>query len=566
MTKLKLPTGIEDFKEIRNDQEYYYVDKTKLIEQVLKNGSKVTLFTRPRRFGKTLNMSMLRSFFEIGADPKLFDGLAITENMQLCKKYMGKYPVVSISLKGINADSYMKAKAQVIKVINREARRFQFLSTSDKLTQVDKEVFAELLNRNMEEDTIVSALQELTELLEVHYDEQVIVLIDEYDVPLAKANQNGYYDEMVLLIRNMFENVLKTNDSLKFAVLTGCLRIAKESIFTGLNNFKVYSITDARFDENFGFTDTEIKELLRYYGQESQYDIVREWYDGYQFGNARVYCPWDVINYCSDHQVDSDMEPKNYWLNTSGNEVLNRFLDSINSDSQRLTKVELERLVNGETIQKRVNETLTYKELYSTIENLWSALFMTGYLTQRGKPDGKRYELMIPNREIRTIITDHILTMFENEVKKDGQMVEAFCHALENGEADKVEKLFTEYMAKTISVRDTFVRRSIKENFYHGILLGILSFKDEWVVTSNRESGNGFSDIQIQIDESSIGIVIEMKYTEEGRTLENDCKAALKQIEEKNYTQSLYQAGIKSIFKYGIACRIKECRVMVEKD
>ena len=566
MTKLKLPTGIEDFKEIRNDQEYYYVDKTKLIEQVLENGSKVTLFTRPRRFGKTLNMSMLRSFFEIGADPKLFDGLVITENTQLCEKYMGKYPVVSISLKGINADSYMKAKAQVIKVINREARRFQFLSTSDKLTQVDKDVFSELLNRNMEEDTIVSALQELTELLEVHYGKQVIVLIDEYDVPLAKANQNGYYDEMVLLIRNMFENVLKTNDSLKFAVLTGCLRIAKESIFTGLNNFKVYSITDARFDENFGFTDNEVKKLLHYYGQESQYDIVKEWYDGYQFGNARVYCPWDVINYCSDHQVDFDMEPKNYWLNTSGNEVLSHFLDRINSDSQRLTKAELERLVNGETIQKRVNETLTYKELYSTIENLWSALFMTGYLTQRGKPDGNRYELMIPNREIRTIITDHILTMFENEVKKDGQMIDAFCNALENGEADKVEQLFTEYMAKTISVRDTFVRKSIKENFYHGILLGILSFKDEWIVTSNRESGNGFSDIQIQIDESSTGIVIEMKYTEEGGTLENDCRAALKQIEEKKYTQSLYQAGIKTILKYGIACRIKECRVMVEKD
>ena len=562
MEQLRLPVGIEDFAEIRR-HGYYYVDKTQLIEQVLNRRNKVSLFTRPRRFGKTLNMSMLQHFFEIGTDPKFFQGLSISKNNELCEKHMGKYPVVSISLKSIHADSYAKAKAQLIKLVNREARRVQFLLDSDRLTAVDKALFSELLDREMEEDTLVSSLQELTELLEIHFGQQVIVLIDEYDVPLAKANQNGYYDEMALLLRNFFENVLKTNDSLEFAVLTGCLRIAKESIFTGLNNFKVYSITDTDYDETFGFVDDEVKKMLKSLNQQDHYEEVKEWYDGYRFGNTDVYCPWDVVNYCADHLTTPNATPKNYWLNTSGNEVINHFIDSV-GEPQKLAKTELERLVSGNVVRKRINETITYKELYSTIDNLWSTLFMTGYLTQRGSEDDGRYRLVIPNREIRNIVTDNILSLFQDEVKKDGQMANAFCQALMEGKEKEVERLLTAYMGKTISIRDTFVRKSIKENFYHGILLGILSFKTGWEVSSNRESGTGFSDILIEIDDSDIGIVIEVKYSDDEDQLEKDCKEALKQIKDRDYTQKLRDAGFHKILKYGIACQIKSCKVLVE--
>ena len=562
MEQLRLPVGIEDFAEIRR-HGYYYVDKTQLIEQVLNRRNKVSLFTRPRRFGKTLNMSMLQHFFEIGTDPKFFQGLSISKNNELCEKHMGKYPVVSISLKSIHADSYAKAKAQLIKLVNREARRVQFLLDSDRLTAVDKALFSELLDREMEEDTLVSSLQELTELLEIHFGQQVIVLIDEYDVPLAKANQNGYYDEMALLLRNFFENVLKTNDSLEFAVLTGCLRIAKESIFTGLNNFKVYSITDTDYDETFGFVDDEVKKMLKSLNQQDHYEEVKEWYDGYRFGNTDVYCPWDVVNYCADHLTTPNATQKNYWLNTSGNEVINHFIDSV-GEPQKLAKTELERLVSGNVVRKRINETITYKELYSTINNLWSTLFMTGYLTQRGSEDDGRYRLVIPNREIRNIVTDNILSLFQDEVKKDGQMANAFCQALMEGKEKEVERLLTAYMGKTISIRDTFVRKSIKENFYHGILLGILSFKTGWEVSSNRESGTGFSDILIEIDDSDIGIVIEVKYSDDEDQLEKDCKEALKQIKDRDYTQKLRDAGFHKILKYGIACQIKTCKVLVE--
>lgn len=562
MEQLRLPVGIEDFAEIRR-HGYYYVDKTQLIEQVLNRRNKVSLFTRPRRFGKTLNMSMLQHFFEIGTDPKFFQGLSISKNNELCEKHMGKYPVVSISLKSIHADSYAKAKAQLIKLVNREARRVQFLLDSDRLTAVDKALFSELLDREMEEDTLVSSLQELTELLEIHFGQQVIVLIDEYDVPLAKANQNGYYDEMALLLRNFFENVLKTNDSLEFAVLTGCLRIAKESIFTGLNNFKVYSITDTDYDETFGFVDDEVKKMLKSLNQQDHYEEVKEWYDGYRFGNTDVYCPWDVVNYCADHLTTPNATPKNYWLNTSGNEVINHFIDSV-GEPQKLAKTELERLVSGNVVRKRINETITYKELYSTIDNLWSTLFMTGYLTQRGSEDDGRYRLVIPNREIRNIVTDNILSLFQDEVKKDGQMANAFCQALMEGKEKEVERLLTAYMGKTISIRDTFVRKSIKENFYHGILLGILSFKTGWEVSSNRESGSGFSDILIEIDDSDFGIVIEVKYSDDEDQLEKDCKEALKQIKDRDYTQKLRDAGFHKILKYGIACQIKTCKVLVE--
>ena len=510
----KLPIGIENFEEIRRE-DFYYVDKSHVIEQLLTQWGKVNLFTRPRRFGKSLNMSMLQSFFEIGKDKTLFDGLRISDNQELCEKYQGKFPVVSVSLKGINGATYEEARRFLIKTINEEARRLSVLSDSTELDETDHELLTQLKKKEMTNDSLVYSIRELTELLEKHYGSKVIVLIDEYDVPLAKANENGYYDEMVLLIRNLFENALKTNSSLKFAVLTGCLRIAKESIFTGLNNFKVYSITDKSFDETFGFTDAEVKELLRYYGQEKYYETVKEWYDGYRFGNVDVYCPWDVINFCSDHLADPGLEPKNYWANTSGNSVISHFIDSVGKP-QKLTRMELEQLVNGGIVQKEINSELTYKELYSSIDNLWSTLFMTGYLTQRGEPSGNRYNLVIPNREIRNIITNHILKMFKENVKDDGKTVSDLCDALLNQNPEKVELIFTEYMKKTISIRDTFAQKPTKENFYHGLLLGILGFKENWSVMSNRESGDGFGDILIRIEDEDVGIVIEVKYADDG--------------------------------------------------
>jgi hypothetical protein len=594
MKKLKLPMGIDNFKKIRggnylrpsmgieNFEEvvngYYYVDKTSLIEQVLENGSEVTLFTRPRRFGKSLNMSMLQCFFEFGTDPALFDGLYISQKTRLCEQHLGRYPVIAISLKGVDAASYEDAYNLLVCIVNEEVERFQFLLDSERLTRIDKMRYEELLDRRMEKDTLAVSLRRLTALLEKHYGSQVIVLIDEYDVPLAKAYENGYYDEMVLLIRNLFGNVLKTNSSLAFAVLTGCLRIAKESIFTGLNNFKVYSITNAEFDETFGFTDDEVKEMLHYYELDDRYDEVKEWYDGYRFGNVDVYCPWDVVNYCSDHLRNPNARPENYWMNTSGNSVINHFIDSVN-EPDMLTKTELEWLANGKTVRKRVDEMVTYGELYSTIDNLWSTLFMTGYLTQRGRESDGRYCLAVPNREIGNIITERILTLFRSEVKKDGQMAEQFCKALLAENAKEVEQLLTAYLKKTISIRDTFVRKSIKENFYHGILLGILSYKGSWNVSSNRESGEGFSDILIEVGDTDIGIVIEVKYMnddelnneadhdskdngEGNSALRRECEAALKQIEEKDYAQSLRQDGMRRILKYGIAFQTKNCCVI----
>ena len=559
----KLPIGIENFEEMRRE-DFYYVDKSHVIEQLLTQWGKVNLFTRPRRFGKSLNMSMLQSFFEIGKDKTLFDGLRISDNQGLCEKYQGKFPVVSVSLKGINGATYEEARRFLIKTINEEARRLSVLSDSTELDETDHELLTQLKKKEMTNDSLVYSIRELTELLEKHYGRKVIVLIDEYDVPLAKANENGYYDEMVLLIRNLFENALKTNSSLKFAVLTGCLRIAKESIFTGLNNFKVYSITDKSFDETFGFTDAEVKELLRYYGQEKYYETVKEWYDGYRFGNVAVYCPWDVINFCSDHLADPGLEPKNYWANTSGNSVISHFIDSVGKP-QKLTRMELEQLVNGGIVQKEINSELTYKELYSSIDNLWSTLFMTGYLTQRGEPSGNRYNLVIPNREIRNIITNHILKMFKENVKDDGKTVSDLCDALLNKNPEKVELIFTEYMKKTISIRDTFARKPTKENFYHGLLLGILGFKENWSVMSNRESGDGFGDILIRIEDEDVGIVIEVKYADDGN-LQGECEKALQQIIDIRYTEALEQEGIHTIIKYGIACYRKKCKVLMRID
>ena len=561
MLKKRLPVGIENFEKIRRDG-FYYVDKTDLIKELLENWGEVNLFTRPRRFGKTLNMSMFQCFFEIGCDQSLFDGLRIAEESTLCETYMGKFPVISISLKGIDAADYETARNLMVKVVNEEARRFQFLTESSRLTDTDKMLFGQLLQKEMDDETLFCSLRELTELLRKHYEKQVIVLIDEYDVPLAKANELGYYDEMVRLIRGIFGSALKTNHNLYFAMLTGCLRVAKESIFTGVNNFNTFTITDVDFDEYFGFTDAEVKEMLEEYQLGSSYEDVREWYDGYRFGNVDVYCPWDVICYVNKRRTDPALQPQNYWLNTSGNEVVRHFIEALGDG---VTRTEMERLIGGEIVQKEIHEEMTYHDLYVDMGNVWSVLFMTGYLTQRGRADGNLYNLVIPNREIRNIFTEQIMKMFQEQAEQDGETLGRFCDALEQGNAEEVERCFTGYMRKTVSIRDTFVRKATKENFYHGMLIGLLGFKEGWAVMSNREAGDGFSDIQILIDDAETGIVIEVKYAQNG-DLEAECQKALTQMRALHYEEGMRNAGIRKILKYGIACWKKTCKVVVESE
>ena len=567
--KRKLPVGIEKFEEIRREG-FYYVDKTTMIRDLLRKWGKVNLFTRPRRFGKSLNMSMLKAFFEIGCDKTLFDGLAISGEQDLCEKYMGKFPVISVSLKGVNGADYETARALLCSVIGNEAARFRFLLETDRISELEKELYRQLLvtdpNRQgiyaMPDAVLMGSLKTLSMLLKEYYKTEVIILIDEYDVPLAKASERGYYESMALLIRNLFEQALKTNDSLYFAVMTGCLRVAKESIFTGLNNLKLLSVTSVRFDEYFGFTDEEVRELLRYYGREDRYEAMREWYDGYRFGNVEVYCPWDVISYCDDLTDDPEAEPRDYWSNTSSNDVIRHFIEKVDHG---LTRSEIEALVSGEILTKEIHEDLTYNRLYDSVDHIWSVLFATGYLTQRGKAEGKRYRLAIPNREIRNIFTEQIMTMFKEAVAKDGESLDAFCAALQKGDAREAERLFTAYLGKTISIRDTSVRKASKENFYHGILLGILGFKSGWYVRSNEESGEGWSDILVRLENEDTGMIIEIKYAEEGRYAAA-CEQALRQIEEKDYTAKLKEEGCSLILKYAVACFRKKCRIVCERE
>ncbi len=570
VNKKKLPVGIESFEKIRT-QDFYYVDKTVMIRDLIQRWGEVNLFTRPRRFGKSLNMSMLRSFFEIGTDPLLFDGLKISKEKELCEKYMGKFPVISISLKDVEGSDYDVARTLLCSVIGNEALRFyELLKSSPKLNEVERRQYEQLVCTDheqrgsfaMSDSVLMGSLKTLSSLLEKHYEKKVILLIDEYDVPLSKANEQGYYNEMVFLMRNLLQQVLKTNSSLYFAVLTGCLRLAKESIFTGLNNFKIYSITDVRFDEYFGFTDSEVKEMLAYYGQEAKVQTVREWYDGYHFGTLDVYCPWDVISYCDDLIDDKDAAPKNYWINTSGNDVVRHFIEKMGNG---VMKGEMEALIDGKEVEKEIHEDLTYHEIYDSVNHLWSMLFMTGYLTRQEPADGDRYKLVIPNLEIRSIFIRQIMAMFKKEVAKDGKLLESFCNALEQGNAAEVEKLFSSYLKKSISIRDTFVQKTLKENFYHGILLGILGYKDGWILKSNKESGNGYSDIWIYDEEKELGIIIEVKYAEESQ-FEVVCREAIAQIDKNRYAEELREEGCHSILKYGIACYKKRCQVTVVKE
>ena len=559
--KKKLPIGIENFEDIRKE-DFYYVDKTGLITELLHNWGAVNLFTRPRRFGKTLNMSMLEHFFSLNGDKSIFEGLEISKETSVCEEYMGKYPVIFVSLKGIDARNYEMAFQMAVQIIKRVPAKVQYLLEGDILSEQDKAEYRKLLDDNMSEAVFCNSLRVLSELLEKYHGTKVILLIDEYDVPLAKAHANGYYDQMVSLIRNLLGEALKTNSSLKFAVLTGCLRISKESIFTGLNNLKALTIADERFDEYFGFTDKEVKELLEYYGVTEYYEAVKRWYDGYQFGNVGVYCPWDVLNHCDRIRSSPDVQPENYWINTSSNDAVKRF---IQKSANAATKREIENLVAGGVITKEIHQELTYPEIYETVDNIWSLLFTTGYLTQRGKAEGRQMKLAIPNREIRDIFETQIMEFFKENVKKDGEMLTRFCDALQKGDAENVEKLFAEYLRKTISIRDTAVRTEMKENYYHGILIGILGVKDRWGISSNREMGEGYADILAQPDTGDLGIIIEVKYAHDG-DLDGACKEALKQIEYTRYEDDLADDGVENILKYGIACYKKRCKVVLAEN
>lgn len=561
--KLKLPVGIEDFREIRR-KDFYYIDKTGLIEQLLDSWGKVNLFTRPRRFGKTLNMSMLRYFFETGTDKTLFEGLHISQRSDLCEEYMGKFPVVSLTLKGVDGLTFERAKNKLLKYIALEAERFNFLKNSDKLTDNEKQRYGALIRMQdgkyvMDEDTLESALQTLSELLYRHYGQKVIILIDEYDVPLDKAYQNDYYREMVVMIRSLFGEALKTNEFLQFAVLTGCLRVSKESIFTGLNNFKIFSITDLRFDEQFGFTEDEVEKMLKDYQLETHLASMKEWYDGYRFGDADIYCPWDVINRVDDLCDTPEAEPKCYWINSSGNALVKRFVSIAN----RTTQNEIERLIAGEPIEKSLRLDLTYDEIDKSIDNIWSVLFTTGYLTQVGMTEQGAYKLVVPNKEVRTVYISQIQEWFKQKIADNAEQMTSFWKAVEDGNAEEIEQYLNRTLSNTISVFDT--KAPEKENSYHTFLAGMLTGNTDWVVKSNVEAGEGFADIIIEPQNPDDGIIFELKYSKEASGLDKACERAIKQIRDRRYFEYLKNDGRYDMMFYGIAFYKKRCKVAVEK-
>ena len=561
----KLPVGLENFQEIEKSG-FYYVDKTKLIEQLFENWSKVNLFTRPRRFGKTLNMSMLKSFFEIGADRTLFDGLYISRNQKLCEEYMGKYPVIFLSLKGIDGLSFEAAKYRLTELIGVEAERFAFLADSEKLTENERSKYRAIIHLvngkySMDEDMLVSSLQTLSQLLCRHYGQKAIILIDEYDVPLDKAFQHGYYKEMVSLIRGLFGQALKTNDDLQFAVLTGCLRVSKESIFTGLNNFKVYAADDVRYEEEFGFTNEEVKKLLANYNLQEHFEKVKEWYDGYHFGDADIYCPWDVINYVDDLLSDPNVQPKSYWINSSGNDLVKRFIEQ----ADITTKDEIEQLIAGNAVEKRIRSDLTYDEIDNSIDNIWSVLFTTGYLTRLGKADNGVYKLIIPNQEIREVFVQQIREWFNQIVANNRASIDKINQGFLEGKAETIQRELTMFLGETIRVFDTKARNEEKEIFYHDILLGILKNYPGWVVKSNRESGDGFADILLKPKNPDAGIIVELKDVRSLHDLDQACERALEQIKDRRYDIELREDGRNDILAYGIAFCRKRCKVVVEK-
>ena len=560
MQRKKLPVGIEDFEKLRKEG-FYYIDKTGLIRDLLNNWGEVNLFTRPRRFGKTLNMSMLKNFFEIGADKTLFDGLMISKETALCERYLGKYPVIFISLKGVDGLDFEEACGALRRIIRAEASRFRMLLSSEKIADEDKQLFLRILQEKDTFDDVRDSLRMLSSLLKQCFSEKVILLIDEYDVPLDKAFQHGYYEEMVSLIRGLFGQALKTNEFLQFAVLTGCLRVSKESIFTGLNNFKILSITDTRFDEHFGFTEVEVKQLMTDYQLEEHLAETKEWYDGYRFGDTNIYCPWDVISYVDHISADPHAEPEAFWINTSGNDLVKRFIDK----ADKTTQNEIERLIAGEAIEKKVRLDLTYHELDSSIDNLWSVLFTTGYLTKTGRAINGVYKLVIPNREVREVFILQIQEWFRKRMADDEKPMREFCRAFLKGEPERIEKRLNIILNRMISVLDAKAPDDKKENFYHGLLLGLLRSEINWLILSNAESGDGFSDILIEPEDPDAGIVIEVKYASSVAGLEKACEEALRQIREKRYDERLRNDGRADVLTYGIAFCRKRCKVVCER-
>ena len=559
---LKLPVGIDNFEKIRRNG-FYYVDKTSLIEQLFSSWGEVNLFTRPRRFGKTLNMSMLKYFFEIGTDRSLFDGLHISSNEKICSEHMGKYPVIFLSLKNAEGLNFDTAKYQMVELIAREAERFPFLAKDTNLSDRDREKYRVLTafadgHYQMSDDVLYGSLQTLSELLYKHFNQKTVILIDEYDVPLDKAFQHGYYREMVALIRAMFGRALKTNEALAFAVLTGCLRVSKESIFTGLNNFKILSITDSRFDEQFGFTDKEVQKLLADYHLEARFSETKKWYDGYRFGNVDVYCPWDVINHIDRIKDDPNARPEAYWINTSGNDLVKRFVDKAN----RTTRNEIEQLIAGNAIEKTLRLDLTYDEIDNSIENLWSVLFTTGYLTQTGMTEDGAYRLVIPNREICEVFKLQIQEWFKKSIFSNTEQLTAFWKAFEEGNTDGVEMYLNRIMSNSISVFDIKTGEGKKEISYHNLLVGILTGNADWLVKSNVEAGEGFADIIVETEDPNAGIIVELKYTKNYDEMEQACKAALDQINDRRYQEYLLNDGRKDITLYGIAFCKKRCKAM----
>ncbi len=563
-TKKMLPIGVEDFEKLRTE-DFYYVDKTGMIRELLKNRSEVSLFTRPRRFGKSLNMSMLKAFFAYGCKPALFEGLEIAKDRELCEQYMGKFPVISITLKGVEYMNFETARAALCSVVGGEALHFSFLAESDRLSEQEREKYRSLVKVGptgftMTDEMATDGLRLLSELLYKHYGQKAILLIDEYDVPLDKAQHYGYYDQMLSLIRRLLGQALKSNSSLFCAVLTGCLRVSRESIFTGLNNLNVLAIENKEFSECFGFTDGEVREMLDYYGLSDRYEAVKEWYDGYLFGDTGIFCPWDVINYVRLLRSEPDAEPKSFWINTSGNDIIRSLLGK----ATQTTKQELERLVGGGSIDRAINRELTYRELYSSIDNLWSVLYATGYLTVSERPRGDIFRLVIPNREIRQVYVKQIMEWIQEEASRDTPRLDSLCAAFEAGDAKGVEEGFGAFLARTISIRDSWAPKGRKENFYHGVLLGLLGYREDWAIFSNVESGDGFSDILIESGDGELGIVIEVKYPD-GGDLEKGCREALEQIERMGYEEKLRQDDIESVLKYGIACNRKKCRVAMRE-
>ena len=564
-SKKPLPIGTDIFEKLINNNSYY-VDKTGLIEYLKDKKGDVNLFTRPRRFGKTLNMTMMYEFFRIGGNPELFKNLKISQNKTLCEEWQNKFPTIFITLKGVEGNNFEQARRKLMELIYETASLFKFLYESNKLDTEDKEKYRQLLNiekyeKEKQIELITSSYKILSNLLYKHYGKKTIFLIDEYDVPLDKAENNGYFKEMISLIRGMFNNAFKTNPYLEMAILTGCLRISKESIFTGMNNFKVFSISDEQASEFFGFTEKEVKEMFDYYNVSSRFDDAKKWYDGYVFGKQEVYCPWDAILFCDSLRTDINVFPRTYWANTSGNSILKRFL----KEAKDSTKQELEELVAGGIVSKKIKQELTYQDLYKTIDNIWSVLYCTGYLTSAGRTSDADFQLRIPNKEIKIIYEQQIMQWLNETFLSQKEVVQNLYDGFYDGDAEKVEKAFGQFLFKSISVRDSMAKKDYKENFYHGLLLGLLTQNNKnLIVESNVESGYGYPDLIMYTPDYSLGIIIELKYAESPKKFKEALDEGMKQIEKNRYIKIFDDEDAYVVRKFVIACYKKRCKVEVK--